>query len=140
MVLGVEVRIAPDAEADDALRVRLVADDADDERRGADEHADRRAEGGRAAFVGLGLREGVDRLRLLPGGFVQEAVDADQRRRLARAQTRNRLLGKGGKREKQLCSGAERRGVQPPCHAQRISMACVADSLSRGAGAEDVAS
>ncbi len=121
VVLGLEIRVAADAEADDAVRVRLVGEDADDECRAAGEHADRRPDRCGLAFVGLCLREGVDRLGLPPGGFVEEAVDADRRWRLSRAQARSLILCERRDRQKKK-PGSECRRAQPPCYAQAISM------------------
>ena len=77
MILGVELRVALLAEADDAGRIRVVAFDADDDRLrpGQHPHARRRADG--CAFRRLDLRKRVGHVDALPDGLVEDAVDDD---------------------------------------------------------------
>ena len=69
--------VAPDAEADDRGGVRILAENANNERLRTSEDPDRRAEGGRGVFRGLRLRERVADVCRIPRGFVQQTIDGD---------------------------------------------------------------
>lgn len=75
MVLVAEWRVATDAEAHDARRVRIFADNADGESAGSGEHLHPRSQCRRLSFTRVGLRERIDDLGCTPGRFVQPAVD-----------------------------------------------------------------
>jgi hypothetical protein len=92
--------IAADAEADDLVRLGVLADDADDQRVAAGKHSHRRAVGGGNALLRVNLREGVDHLGRLPCRLVHQAVHVDGLGPGSGAQRRRRRFLRGCGNEK----------------------------------------
>ena len=86
VILGVERRVATHAEADDARRFRIVADDADHEGLRSGQHPHAGAAARHRAFDGIGLREIVGRLSASPLAVVDHAIDAQRRGQRSGAQ------------------------------------------------------
>ena len=129
MIFVVEVRIAPDAEADDAGWIRIVAHDADREPRCVGHHAHRRAQCRRLPFLRIGLDEPIDRRRRGPHRLVEPAVDVETRRHRTGPNPR-RLL-----RKRRRChrDPGNEQGDRSPDYLQVTSMPkkCMTDQYPR---------
>src|SRR5687767_2784313 len=75
VILLVERRVTSDAEADNVVRLRILARDADDQRVTARENAHRRPDRGNTAFERLDLRQGVRHGGRPPRVLVQVAIE-----------------------------------------------------------------
>jgi hypothetical protein len=75
VIFLIERRIASDTEADDVVRLRVLAGDANDERVTTGKYANGRPGGGYASFDRLDLRQSVRDGRRPPGVLVQVAIE-----------------------------------------------------------------
>ncbi len=127
VIFVVEIRVAPDAEADDAGWIRIVAHDADREPRCVGHHAHRRAQCRRLSFLRIGLDELIDRRRRGPHRLVERAVDVETRRHHAGPDPR-RLL-----RKRRRChrDPGNEQGDRSPDYFQVTSMPkkCMTDRI-----------
>jgi len=79
VIFRVQHGIALHTEADDSTRIRLLADDANDDRMAIGEHLDARARRCRRSLDRIRLSKVLDCLSRLPHGFRQVSVDEDLR-------------------------------------------------------------
>ena len=94
MILGIEHRVALHAEADDARRIGIVADDPDHDRVSIGEHFDSSVSRGRCAFNRIRLTEVFDRVDRFPCHLRQLPVDRDRAGQRANAERGSGILGR----------------------------------------------